>query len=334
MSVKRIAVVGAGIMGRGIAYASAIVGYDTALYDVDTEVLDQAVREIESIAQKGVERGKLDAKAAGAMKLSAGADLGQACGGAQLVIEAAPENIRLKLELFENLDRLCDPGTFYATNTSSLSVTEMAAATNRAGQVCGMHFFNPVHRMRLIEIVCGLETSEDTIAVAEEVAATMGKETVVINESPGFITTRVNALIGNEAFRMMQESVATPEDIDRALKLGLNHPMGPLELMDLVGLDTRLKRVAWVGRPAAACTTTWTANRCRAAAPGARQRRRNEHGNPDKTRAPLHRWRVAGCLVGTDLRGDESLARRAADPVRRGRRRRRRSCGDSSTCHL
>jgi 3-hydroxybutyryl-CoA dehydrogenase len=240
MSVKRIAVVGAGIMGRGIAYASAIVGYDTTLYDVSDEVLDSARKEIETIAQKGVERGKVDPKAAGSMQIWTTTDLGQACKGAQLVIEAAPENIQLKLDLFVQLDRLCDPDAIFATNTSSMSVTEMAAATKRAPQVCGMHFFNPVHRMKLVEIVRGLETTDDTIAVADAVSKKLGKETVVINESPGFITTRVNALIGNEAFRMVEEGVATPQDIDRALKLGLNHPMGPLELMDLVGLDTRL----------------------------------------------------------------------------------------------
>jgi 3-hydroxybutyryl-CoA dehydrogenase len=227
-------------MGRGIAYASAIVGYDTVLYDVSEDVLGISAREIKAIAQKGVERGKVEAKTAESMQVSTTTDLAEACKGAQLVIEAAPENIMLKLELFGQFDRLCAPDAIFATNTSSMSVTEMAAATKRPGQVCGMHFFNPVHRMKLVEIVRGLETSEDTIAVADEVSKKMNKETVVINESPGFITTRINALIGNEAFRMVEEGVAAPHDIDRALKLGLNHPMGPLELMDLVGLDTRL----------------------------------------------------------------------------------------------
>lgn len=240
MSVKRIAVVGAGIMGRGIAYAAAIVGYDTSLYDVSEEVLETSAKEIGALAQKGVERGKVDAKVAEAMQVTTTTHLDEACMGAQLVIEAAPENILLKLELFEQFDRFCPPGAIFATNTSSMSVTEMAAATKHPGNVCGMHFFNPVHRMKLVEIVRGLETSDDTIHVAEEVANKMAKETVVVNESPGFITTRVNALIGNEAFRMLQEAVASPEDIDKALKLGLNHPMGPFELVDLVGLDTRL----------------------------------------------------------------------------------------------
>jgi 3-hydroxybutyryl-CoA dehydrogenase len=240
MSVKRIAVVGAGIMGRGIAYTSAVVGYDTVLYDVCDEVLTQAANEIKAVTKKGVERGKVDAKTADAMRVSTTTSLEEACKGTQLVIEAAPEKILLKLELFKQFDHMCGPDAVFATNTSSMSVTEMAGATDRPGQVCGMHFFNPVHRMKLVEIVRGLETSDDTIAVAEEVSKKMAKETVVVNESPGFITTRVNALIGNEAFRMLQEAVASPEDIDKALKLGLNHPMGPFELVDLVGLDTRL----------------------------------------------------------------------------------------------
>src|SRR5262249_27934252 len=149
--------------------------------------------------------------------------------------------IQLKTDLFAKLDVLCRPEAIFATNTSSLSVTEMAAATRRPALVIGMHFFNPVHRMRLVEIVRALETSDETVAAALAVSQRMGKETVVLNESPGFVTTRINALIGNEAFRMLQEGVASPEEIDRALKLGLNHPMGPFELVDLVGLDTRLQ---------------------------------------------------------------------------------------------
>ena len=240
MPTQRIAVVGAGIMGRGIAYAAAISGFETTLYDVQAGSLEAARQEIETITQKGVSSGKVDAQAAEAMQLRTTPQLKEAVKAADLVIEAAPENIQLKLELFAELEKLCRPEAIFATNTSSLSVTEMAAATERPMQVCGMHFFNPVHRMRLIEIVRGLETSKETIAFAEDISKRMGKETVIVNESPGFITTRVNALIGNEAFRMLQEGVASPTDIDRALKLGLNHPMGPFELVDLVGLDTRL----------------------------------------------------------------------------------------------
>jgi 3-hydroxybutyryl-CoA dehydrogenase len=240
MRVERITVLGAGIMGRGIAYAAAVAGFDTTLYDVDAAALAKGEDEIRKLVDKGVEAGKVDAQAARALRLATQREVEAAASRADLVIEAAPEDIRLKLDLFARLDRATRPEAILATNTSSLSVTEMAAATGRAPRVCGMHFFNPVHRMRLVEIVRALETSEETVAAAEDVSRRMGKETVVVNESPGFVTTRINALIGNEAFRMLQEGVAPAEDIDRALKLGLNHPMGPFELVDLVGLDTRL----------------------------------------------------------------------------------------------
>jgi 3-hydroxybutyryl-CoA dehydrogenase len=138
------------------------------------------------------------------------------------------------------LDILSPPDSIFASNTSSLSITEMAAATRRPSKVIGMHFFNPVHKMKLIEIIKGLETDEDTLRTTQEVGQKMGKETVSVRESPGFVTSRMNALIGNEAFYMLQEGVASAEDIDKALKLGLNHPMGPFEMVDLVGLDTRL----------------------------------------------------------------------------------------------
>jgi 3-hydroxybutyryl-CoA dehydrogenase len=240
MRIERIAVVGAGIMGRGIAYVSAVAGYDTALYDVNADALERAQREIEGIVTKGIEAGKVDRAVAGKMRMSTHTDLEAAARRADLVIEAAPEDMRLKIELFERLERMCGPDTIFATNTSALSVTEMAASTKRAPQVCGMHFFNPVHRMKLIELVRGLETSPETLAACDEVSKRMGKETVIVRESPGFVTSRVNALIGNEAFRMLEEGVASATDIDKALKLGLNHPMGPFELVDLVGLDTRL----------------------------------------------------------------------------------------------
>ena len=240
MVIERITVLGAGIMGRGIAYAAAVAGFDTTLYDVDAAALAKGEDEIKKLVDKGVEAGKVDAQAARGLRLTTQREVEAAAARADLVIEAAPEDIRLKLDLFARLDRATRPEAILATNTSSLSVTEMAAATGRAPRVCGMHFFNPVHRMRLVEIVRALETSEETVATAEDVSRRMGKETVVVNESPGFVTTRINALIGNEAFRMLQEGVAPAEDIDRALKLGLNHPMGPFELVDLVGLDTRL----------------------------------------------------------------------------------------------
>jgi 3-hydroxyacyl-CoA dehydrogenase len=163
-----------------------------------------------------------------------------------LVIEAVPEKIELKLDIFSRLDQICGPEVIFASNTSALSITEMAGATTRPQRFIGMHFFNPVHKMKLVEIIRGLETIDQTSDVAESVSQKMGKETVQVKESPGFVTSRINALIGNEAFYMLQEGIATARDIDKALKLGLNHPMGPFEMIDLVGLDTRLSILSFL----------------------------------------------------------------------------------------
>ena len=250
MTVKTVAVLGAGIMGRGIAYASALAGYGTRLQDSSREALAKARSEIETTLDKGVAAGKVESAAAASAKsrLVQAETLEAAAQGADLVIEAVPEDMRLKLEIFGALDKLAPSHAILASNTSSLSITEMAGATKRAKQVVGMHFFNPVHRMKLLEIVRGLETSDATIAAAAEVGTRMGKECVTVRESPGFVTSRINAMIGNEAFYMLQEGVASARDIDRALKLGLNHPMGPFELVDLVGLDTRLSILRFLHR--------------------------------------------------------------------------------------
>ena len=240
--IKTISVIGAGIMGRGIAHVSAAGGFQTVLNDVSDELLQKAHAKIQADLMKGVELGKMtsaDVDAAlGRLRLER--ELGRATAEADLVIEAAPEKIDLKLDLFARLDRTCPDDAVFASNTSALSITEMASATKRPRQFIGMHFFNPVHKMKLVEIIRGLETSDDTFLTAEAVSNQMGKETVEVKESPGFVTTRINALIGNEAFYMLQEGIASARDIDKALKLGLNHPMGPFELIDLVGLDTRL----------------------------------------------------------------------------------------------
>jgi 3-hydroxybutyryl-CoA dehydrogenase len=163
-----------------------------------------------------------------------------------LVIEAVPEVLELKQEVFRSLDALCPPETILATNTSTMSPTAIGSVTGRPDRVIGMHFFNPAHLMKLVEVVRSLDTSDETCATAVEVARRMGKETVVVNESPGFITSRISALVGNEAFYMLQEGVASAADIDRAVKLGLNYPMGPLELADLVGLDVRLRNLEYL----------------------------------------------------------------------------------------
>ena len=250
MRVKKIGVIGAGIMGRGIAQVAAQGGFQTVLQDVEPEQLESALRTVRRGFDKLVELQKMsrdDADAAQS-RLSTTTDLAAAARDADLVIEAAPERIDLKLRLFSELDGLAPAGCVLASNTSSLSVTEMAAVTHRPERVVGMHFFNPVPRMALVEVVRALETEETTIDLALDVAHRMHKEAVVVRESPGFITSRINAMIGNEAFYMLQEGVASAQDIDKALKLGLNHPMGPFELVDLVGLDTRLAILEYLHR--------------------------------------------------------------------------------------
>jgi 3-hydroxybutyryl-CoA dehydrogenase len=250
MTIHSIAVLGAGIMGRGVAYVSALGGHRTILQDVSQPALDHAVAEITAVLEKGVATGKVAGEAAVAARkrLATARSLEEAVREADLVIEAVPEKIDVKVEVFATLDRTAKPAAILASNTSSLSITELAAATKRPQKVVGMHFFNPVHRMKLLEVVRGLETSDDTIATALMVGEKMGKEGVVVRESPGFVTSRINAMIGNEAFYMLQEGVASARDIDKALKLGLNHPMGPFELVDLVGLDTRLSILKFLHR--------------------------------------------------------------------------------------
>jgi 3-hydroxybutyryl-CoA dehydrogenase len=240
--IRTIAVIGAGTMGRGIAHVAALGGYRTVLEDLIPASLRKAESEIRTNLDKAVELGKVSASdAAAALKrIEYAGSVEEAAREADLVIEAVPEEMESKIEIFTLLDKVCKPGTILASNTSSLSVTEIASVTGRAKKCVGMHFFNPVHKMKLLEAVRALETDDETIAAAAEVGRRMGKEVVVIKESPGFITSRVNAMIGNEAFYMLQEGIASASDIDKALKLGLNHPMGPFELVDLVGLDTRL----------------------------------------------------------------------------------------------
>ncbi len=240
--IRTVAVIGAGIMGRGIAHAAAVGGYRTILEDVLPTALRKAETEIRANLDKAVELGKVtkDAASGALERLEYATSVEQAAREADLVIEAVPEEMESKIEIFTLLDKVCRPATILASNTSSLSVTEIASVTYRAPKCVGMHFFNPVHKMKLLEVVRALETDDETLAAAAEVGRRMGKEVVVIRESPGFITSRINAMIGNEAFHMLQEGVASAEDIDKALKLGLNHPMGPFEMVDLVGLDTRL----------------------------------------------------------------------------------------------
>ena len=248
--VQTIAVIGAGIMGRGIAHAAAVGGFRTVLEDILPRSLQRAQAEIRAHLDQGVELGKLtrDQAATALGNISLAATPEDAARAADLVIEAVPEEMESKLEIFTLLDKACRPDTIIASNTSSLSITEIASVTYRAPRCLGMHFFNPVHKMKLLEIVRGLETDDQTIATVAEVGRRMGKEVVVIADSPGFVTSRINALIGNEAFHMLQAGVASAADIDKAVRLGLNHPMGPFEMADLVGLDTRLHVLEYLHR--------------------------------------------------------------------------------------
>jgi 3-hydroxybutyryl-CoA dehydrogenase len=240
--INTIAVIGAGTMGRGIAYAAAFGGFTTVLEDISTQMLEESTRWITKSFDEGVARGRVDAKLRDrALPLITTAiSVPDAIRNADLIIEAVPEEMEMKMELFAIFDKFAKPHAIFASNTSSLSISDMSDLTVSRERCIGMHFFNPVPKMKLIELVRTPLTSQNTVDVCTEVGRRMGKEVVLVQESPGFITTRVNALIGNEAFAMLEAGIASPEDIDKALKLGLNHPMGPFELVDLVGLDVRL----------------------------------------------------------------------------------------------
>lgn len=240
-----MAVIGAGTMGRGIVHAAALGGFRVTLQDVDSGVLEGALEGIQKEMQKAVERDRIDEgeMRGGLERISPTESLEEAVKEADLVIEAVPEEMELKLEIFGRLDKLCPERAVLATNTSTMSPTEIAAATNRPERCIAMHFFNPAHKMKLVELVRGLETADETVEAARDVAERMGKETVEVEEFPGFVTSRINCLVGNEAMNMLVEGVASAPDIDKALRLGLGYPMGPLELADLVGLDARLRNL-------------------------------------------------------------------------------------------
>lgn len=243
MQVTTIAVIGAGTMGRGIAYAAALGGFQTILEDVSAPVLANAMNWIAEALEEGVKRAKVepDVRDAAITRLRTSSSVEEAIRDAELIVEAVPEETEMKLRLFAAFDKLAKPGAIFASNTSSLSISDFTKTAEAKDRCIGMHFFNPVPKMRLVEIVRTSETSDDTVATCVAVAHKMHKETVIVNEAPGFITSRINALIGNEAFAMLEAGVASAPDIDKAIKLGLNHPMGPFEMVDLVGLDVRLK---------------------------------------------------------------------------------------------
>jgi len=246
--INRIVVVGSGLMGRGIAYVGIVGGYTVTVVDIQESALQNAKTEIERTIEKGQSLGKIsfDQAAQALRNISYESDLSVAARVADLIIEAVPEETSIKKRVFERMEQSAPVHCYFATNTSTMSPTEIASFAKRPEKTIAMHFFNPVHKMPLVEIVRGLETSSETVQAIQEVAVKMGKETVVINEFPGFITSRISALVGNEAFYMLQEGLGTPEEIDKAIKLGLNYPMGPFELVDLVGLDTRLNNLTYL----------------------------------------------------------------------------------------
>ncbi|UTE79566.1 3-hydroxyacyl-CoA dehydrogenase family protein [Rossellomorea sp. KS-H15a] len=246
--MKQIAIIGAGTMGRGIAYTCAVAGLSVTVQDIHSHTLETCKEYIDSQFQKAVQKEFLTAEQANAygQKIKYTTHLQEAAEQADLVIEAVLEVMELKVGIFKQLDEYAPKHAILATNTSTMSPTEIGAQTNRPPQCIALHFFNPVPKMKLIEVICGLETSEETVAKSFQFGETIGKECVRINEFPGFAVSRMNCLIGNEAMKMVMEGVGSIGDIDKAMKLGLNHPMGPLELADLVGLDTRLRNMEYL----------------------------------------------------------------------------------------
>ncbi|OQP14518.1 3-hydroxyacyl-CoA dehydrogenase family protein [Geobacillus thermoleovorans] len=239
---ETIAVIGAGGMGSGIAQTAAMAGKTVYLYDVSEAALQNGLASAEKSLRRFVKTGGLSEPEARAAlgRIRSTVDLAEAVRGADVVIEAVPENLALKKDVFQQLDQLAKPDAILATNTSELSVTALAAATNRPENVIGMHWFNPAPVMKLIEIVKGETTSDDTVDAIRRLSVELGKETVVVKDRQGFVTTRALAAHMIECIRMYEEGVASAEDIDKAVRLGLNYPMGPLELADMVGLDTLL----------------------------------------------------------------------------------------------
>jgi 3-hydroxybutyryl-CoA dehydrogenase len=238
----RVAVIGAGTMGHGIAQVHALAGYAVALADASLELARRGIDRIRANLDEGVRRGKLarEDAAAALARIVAYDDVAAAARDAVVVIEAVPERMEAKVAVLTAAERAAAAGALFATNTSSLSVTRMQEALRQPGRMLGLHFFNPVHINRLLEVVRGAHTTDETLAAGLALASAIDKEAVVVRDSPGFATSRLGVLLGLEAMRMLEADVASAADIDRAMELGYRHPMGPLRLTDLVGLDVRL----------------------------------------------------------------------------------------------
>ena len=248
-TIQTIAVIGAGTMGHGIAQVAATAGFKVLLSDVDRESLARGVKAIEGNLAKGIKLGKLteDDRDSTLQHIHGTTNLKE-CAAADLIIEAAPEKLDLKKDILRQLESASDHPFIFASNTSSLSITELASSSKRPEAVIGMHFFNPVHIMRLLEIVVGEKTSSATIDVATAVGLKLRKEPIVVKDVPGFASSRLGVVLGLEAMRMFEQGVASAQDIDTAMELGYNHPMGPLKLTDLVGLDVRLNIAEYLHR--------------------------------------------------------------------------------------
>ena len=248
-TIETIAVIGAGTMGHGIAQVAAASGFRVLLNDVDRESLARGVAAIESNLAKGIQRGKLtEADRDRTLQHIRGTTRLEECAAGDLIIEAAPEKLELKKEILRQLELASDRPFIFASNTSSLSITEIAGSSKRPEAVIGMHFFNPVHIMRLVEIVVGKKTSTETVDTVMSVGQRMRKEPIVVKDVPGFASSRLGIALGLEAMRMFEQGVASVQDIDTAMELGYNHPMGPLKLTDLVGLDVRLNIAEYLHR--------------------------------------------------------------------------------------
>ena len=240
--IKIAAVLGAGTMGHGIAHALALAGIETRLYDIDAAAVERGLSAIRGTLEKGVDKGKIQpgARDAAVARLSGTTSLEEAIAGIQCAVEAVPEKLELKQKLLSGIGERLGPDVLLATNTSSLSVTRIASVTPHPPRVVGMHFFNPVHVMKLVEVVAGERSAEEAVITAMDLARRLGKEPIRVQDSPGFATSRLGVLVGLEAIRMLESGVASAKDIDKAMTLGYGFPMGPLELTDLVGLDVRL----------------------------------------------------------------------------------------------
>jgi 3-hydroxybutyryl-CoA dehydrogenase len=242
MEIKKICVLGAGLMGAGIAQVSAEAGYEVSMRDIEDRFVQGGLNIIKKNYERAISKGKMTKEQADSWlsKVKGTLDLAEAVKGAQVVIEAVIENIDLKKQVYKELDQLCAKDTILATNTSGLSITEIASMTKRPEKVIGMHFFNPVPVMRLVEIIKGQSTSEETFTVIKALSEKVGKTPITVNEAPGFAVNRILVPMINEAIFVLQEGIASAEDIDKGMVLGANHPIGPLALADLVGLDTLL----------------------------------------------------------------------------------------------